>query len=105
MSRRWGGALILPVIGLPLVAAPASGASAPPALAPTVATPPAPPSRSLPTALDVFVPYQGQTVCDPRPEMEDDALPPNVPRVRLSNARRTRPETTQWAVRIGLVPR
>ena len=28
-------------------------------------TPPAPPTKTLPKALDVFVPYQGQTVCDP----------------------------------------
>jgi len=28
-------------------------------------TPPAPPTRTLPKALDVYVPYQGQTVCDP----------------------------------------
>jgi peptidoglycan hydrolase-like protein with peptidoglycan-binding domain len=28
-------------------------------------TPPPPPSKTLPAALDVFVPYQGQTVCDP----------------------------------------
>jgi peptidoglycan hydrolase-like protein with peptidoglycan-binding domain len=27
--------------------------------------PPAPPTKPLPTALDVYVPYQGQTVCDP----------------------------------------
>ncbi|MDC5697638.1 peptidoglycan-binding protein [Intrasporangium calvum] len=28
-------------------------------------TPPAPPTKTLPKALDVYVPYQGQTVCDP----------------------------------------
>ena len=27
----------------------------------------APPTKSLPSALDVYVPYQAQTICDPRP--------------------------------------
>ena len=45
--------------------------AAPALIVPSVATaahayaPPAPPSKTLPAALDVYVPYQGQTVCDP----------------------------------------
>lgn len=37
----------------------------PPPPAVVVYTPPPPPTKTLPSALDVYVPYQGQTVCDP----------------------------------------
>ena len=56
--RQLGIALALPAVVMPTVvhaAAPASAAVK------------APPSKSLPSALDVYVPYQGQTICDPRP--------------------------------------
>lgn len=48
------GALSIPLLGVPLAA---SGAVAAP--------PPKPPAKSLPSALDVAPPYQGQRVCDP----------------------------------------
>lgn len=49
-------AMVVPAIGIPLVGQPA------------FAAPPVPPgpSRPLPVALDVAVPYQEQTICDPR---------------------------------------
>ena len=53
-AARAFGALSVPVLGLPLVAV---GAQA--------ATPPRPPSKSLPSALDIAPAYQGQKVCDP----------------------------------------
>lgn len=55
--RKLGMALAVPALSLPL-----SGVQVAYAFAP-----PAPPSKTLPSALDVAVPYQGQTICDPRP--------------------------------------
>ena len=55
--RQLGMALAVPALSLPLSGIHVAHAYAPPA----------PPAKSLPSALDVFVPYQGQTVCDPRP--------------------------------------
>ena len=52
--RQLGLALIVPALALPLAGSPAQAY-----------TPPAPPARSLPSGLDVAVPYQGQTICDP----------------------------------------
>ena len=52
--RRLGAALVIPTLGLPLAATRADAY-----------TPPPPPTKQLPTALDVLVPYQAQTVCDP----------------------------------------
>ncbi len=60
MSRRRrqiGMALAVPALSLPLSGIHVAWAYAPPP----------PPSKSLPAALDVAVPYQGQTICDPRP--------------------------------------
>lgn len=54
--RHLGIALALPAIAVPAVVSPAAAVQAPPS-----------PTRPLPSGLDVFVPYQGQTVCDPRP--------------------------------------
>ncbi|MDV3223254.1 peptidoglycan-binding domain-containing protein, partial [Intrasporangium sp.] len=53
-SRHLGLALLAPALIVP------SAATAVHAY-----TPPAPPTKTLPKALDVYVPYQGQTVCDP----------------------------------------
>ena len=53
-AARAIGALTIPVLGVPLAA---SGAVAAPL--------PKPPVKSLPSALDVAPPYQGQRVCDP----------------------------------------
>ena len=53
-AARALGALTIPVLGVPLAASDA------------VAAPlPKPPVKSLPSALDVAPPYQGQRVCDP----------------------------------------
>ena len=52
--RMLGLALVIPTVAMP------AGAGAARA-----ATVPAPPTRTLPSALDVYVPYQGQTICDP----------------------------------------
>jgi peptidoglycan hydrolase-like protein with peptidoglycan-binding domain len=56
--RQLGLVLSLPALVAPAVVLPA---------APAGAAVKAPPSKSLPAALDVYVPYQGQTICDPRP--------------------------------------
>jgi peptidoglycan hydrolase-like protein with peptidoglycan-binding domain len=56
--RQLGLVLTLPALVAPAVVMPA---------APAGAAVKAPPSKSLPAALDVYVPYQGQTICDPRP--------------------------------------
>ncbi|MCU1535675.1 MAG: Peptidoglycan-binding domain 1 protein [Humibacillus sp.] len=48
-------ALVVPTVVPVLTATPAAAATKPP------------PTKTLPTALDVSVPYQAQTVCDPRP--------------------------------------
>ena len=53
-AARALGALTIPVLGVPLAA---GGAVAAPL--------PKPPVKSLPSALDVAPPYQGQRVCDP----------------------------------------
>jgi peptidoglycan hydrolase-like protein with peptidoglycan-binding domain len=50
-------ALAVPALSIPLSGVHVAWAYAPPA----------PPSKTLPAALDVAVPYQGQTICDPRP--------------------------------------
>jgi peptidoglycan hydrolase-like protein with peptidoglycan-binding domain len=50
-------ALAVPVLSMPLSGIHVAWAYAPPA----------PPAKTLPTGLDVAVPYQGQTICDPRP--------------------------------------
>jgi peptidoglycan hydrolase-like protein with peptidoglycan-binding domain len=52
--RHLGLALALPALAVPAVVSPAAAVQAPP-------------TRSLPSGLDAYVPYQGQTVCDPRP--------------------------------------
>ncbi|MGN6751187.1 MAG: peptidoglycan-binding protein [Intrasporangium sp.] len=52
--RRLGAVLVIPTLGIPLTAARADAY-----------TPPSPPTKQLPSALDVAVPYQGQTLCDP----------------------------------------
>ncbi len=56
MSRlvRAFGVLAIPVLAVPVVAAGASAATAP-----------KPPTKSLPSALDVASPYQAQRLCDP----------------------------------------
>ncbi len=51
---RLGTALVIPALGIPFAAQRAEAY-----------TPPPPPTRQLPSALDVAVPYQGQTICDP----------------------------------------
>src|SRR6478735_2162069 len=56
--RQLGLVLTLPAIVAPAVVMPA---------APAGAAVKAPPTKSLPAALDVYVPYQAQTICDPRP--------------------------------------
>jgi peptidoglycan hydrolase-like protein with peptidoglycan-binding domain len=56
--RQLGLVLTLPALVAPAVVLPA---------APAGAAVKAPPTKSLPAALDVYVPYQGQTICDPRP--------------------------------------
>ncbi|GAA2153206.1 peptidoglycan hydrolase-like protein with peptidoglycan-binding domain [Humibacillus xanthopallidus] len=56
--RQLGLVLTLPALVAPAVVMPA---------APAGAAVKAPPTKSLPAALDVYVPYQGQTICDPRP--------------------------------------
>ena len=56
--RQLGLVLTVPAIVIPSVVLPAAPASA---------AVKAPPTKSLPSALDVYVPYQGQTICDPRP--------------------------------------
>ncbi len=50
--RPLGLVLALPALTVPIVASPAAAVQAPP-------------TKPLPGGLDVFVPYQGQTVCDP----------------------------------------
>ncbi len=50
--HQLGLALALPALTVPLAASPAAAVQAPP-------------SRTLPSALDVYVPYQEQTICDP----------------------------------------
>jgi peptidoglycan hydrolase-like protein with peptidoglycan-binding domain len=50
--RPLGLVLALPALTVPMAAAPAAAVQAPP-------------TRPLPSGLDVYVPYQGQTVCDP----------------------------------------
>lgn len=52
--RHLGLALALPALAVPAVVSPAAAAQAPP-------------TRPLPGGLDAYVPYQGQSVCDPRP--------------------------------------
>ncbi|GAA2742779.1 hypothetical protein GCM10009868_14080 [Terrabacter aerolatus] len=52
--RPLGLLLAVPALTVPLAAQPAAAVQAPP-------------TRSLPSGLDVYVPYQGQTVCDPVP--------------------------------------
>lgn len=52
--RGLGTALIVALLGLVLGAGRADAY-----------TPPSPPAKQLPAALDVAVPYQGQTLCDP----------------------------------------
>ncbi len=57
-SRRpLGLALTVPALAVPGLVAAASPAAAVQA----------PPTKPLPARLDVYVPYQGQTICDPRP--------------------------------------
>jgi len=56
--RQLGLVLTLPALVAPAVVMPA---------APAGAAVKAPPTKSLPAALDVYVPYQAQTICDPRP--------------------------------------
>ena len=53
-AARAFGALSIPVLGVPLVAGGAQAASLP-----------KPPTKSLPAALDIAPPYNGQKVCDP----------------------------------------
>ena len=62
-AARAFGALSIPVLGVPLVA---GGAQA--------VTVPKPPSKSLPSALDVAPPYQGQKICDPNAKPGVQAL-------------------------------
>ena len=50
--RPLGLVLALPALTVPMTATPAAAVQAPP-------------TRTLPSALDVYVPYQGQTICDP----------------------------------------
>ncbi|GAA2488044.1 peptidoglycan-binding domain-containing protein [Terrabacter carboxydivorans] len=50
--RPLGLVLALPALTVPMAAQPAAAVQAPP-------------TRTLPSGLDVYVPYQGQTVCDP----------------------------------------
>ena len=50
--RPLGLVLALPALTVPLTASPAAAVQAPP-------------TRTLPSALDVYVPYQQQTICDP----------------------------------------
>jgi peptidoglycan hydrolase-like protein with peptidoglycan-binding domain len=50
--RPLGLVLALPALTVPLTASPAAAVQAPP-------------TRTLPSALDVYVPYQEQTICDP----------------------------------------
>ncbi|MFM6848931.1 MAG: peptidoglycan-binding domain-containing protein [Terrabacter sp.] len=50
--RPLGLVLALPALTVPMAASPAAAVQAPP-------------TRPLPSGLDVYVPYQGQTVCDP----------------------------------------
>lgn len=50
--RPLGLVLALPALTVPMAATPAAAVQAPP-------------TRPLPIGLDVYVPYQGQTVCDP----------------------------------------
>ena len=50
--RPLGLVLALPALTVPMAASPAAAVQAPP-------------TRPLPSALDVYVPYQGQTICDP----------------------------------------
>ncbi|HET7399720.1 MAG TPA: peptidoglycan-binding protein [Intrasporangium sp.] len=57
LRRRIGMALAVPALGIPLTGQAAALAAIP--------APPHP-SRPLPVALDVAVPYQAQTICDPR---------------------------------------
>ena len=52
--RPLGLALALPVLTVPLCVSSAAAVQAPP-------------TRPLPSALDVYVPYQAQTICDPVP--------------------------------------
>lgn len=54
--RHLGLALAVPALAVPTVVSPAAAVQAPPS-----------PARPLPSGLDVYVPYQGQTVCDPVP--------------------------------------
>ncbi len=63
--RQLGLVLSLPALAVPALAVPAVV----PVLTalPAAAATKAPPTRTLPAALDVAVPYQAQTVCDPRP--------------------------------------
>ena len=56
--RQLGLVLTIPAMVAPVVVMPA---------APAAAAVKAPPTKSLPSALDVYVPYQAQTICDPRP--------------------------------------
>ena len=50
--RPLGLVLALPALTVPMVAEPAAAVQAPP-------------TRTLPSGLDVYVPYQAQTICDP----------------------------------------
>ena len=50
--RPLGLVLALPALTVPMAATPAAAVQAPP-------------TRPLPSGLDVYVPYQGQTICDP----------------------------------------
>src|SRR5689334_15924943 len=58
------GAVTIPAVALPLAAAAASAPAAAAAPAAPAKIPP-PPTRSLPSALDIAEPYVGQTTCDP----------------------------------------
>lgn len=53
-ATRAFGALSVPVLGMPLVAGAAQAVPVP-----------KPPTRSLPSALDIAPPYNGQRICDP----------------------------------------
>ncbi len=53
-ATRAFGALSVPVLGMPLVAGAAQAT-----------TVPKPPTKSLPSALDIAPPYNGQKICDP----------------------------------------
>ena len=64
LSHRLGAVIAAPAALIGLGAGQAVAAPVP--LAVNVPAPPTP-TKSLPRALDVAVPYQGQTVCDPRP--------------------------------------